>query len=343
VIACEPQVTIKFKRLFEKISKATYGVMVLKDSRETCRDIAWMLERYPMEISAYDLRYLRARAAEHRRLEQDVANIVAADYQPREFALALPPREYQRVAADLLLRRDSLLLADMLGLGKTVTAICTLVAPDALPALIVVPKHLQRQWQREINRFAPGLSTHIIRTGTPYDLTKIGRRKVPYPDVIICTYNKLVGWADELAGTMREVVFDEAHELRHSGTNKYNAAKFVADKAERRLAMSVGQDTWVELRGGCLELVAMIGRIRVGFVYFDEARRGRLRRRDSEERPGTDVDQLRLCMGATEVAHPSPCTSIHDVDPCRRRSPVGDCRSFALPDQRRHALVCAIG
>jgi SNF2 family DNA or RNA helicase len=206
-----------------------------------------------MEIAAYDLRYMRARAAEHRRLEQDVQAISEPDYQPRAYELALPPRDYQRAAADMLLRRDSLLLADDLGVGKSVSAICTLVAPDALPALIVVPKHLQRQWQREINRFAPGLSTTILRSGKPYDLRKIQRRQVPYPDVIICTYMKLVGWADTLAGVVKTVVFDEVQELRHSGTGKYDAAKFVADKADRRLALSAtpvhnyGGEIWTVL------------------------------------------------------------------------------------------------
>lgn len=253
VLQAEPQVTIKYKRVFEKINKAAYGVMLIKDSREACRDIQWMLERYPLEISAYDLRYLRARSAEHRRLEQDVSNIVSTEYKPRDFELALPPREYQRVAADLMLRRDSLLLADDLGVGKSVSAICTLVAPDALPALVVVPKHLQRQWQREINRFAPALSTHIIKTGKPYDLTKVNRRTVPAPDVMICTYGKLVGWADVLAGEIQTVIFDEVQELRHSGTAKYDAAKFVASKAERRMGLSAtpvhnyGGEIWTVL------------------------------------------------------------------------------------------------
>jgi hypothetical protein len=586
VIQAEPQVTIKYKRIFEKINKAAYGVMLIKDSREACRDILWMLERYPLEINAYDLRYLRARAAEHRRLEQDVSNIVSTEYKPREFELALPPREYQRVAADLLLRRDSLLLADELGLGKqqpidtnvltphgwrkighllvgdkvigsdgksasvtgvfpqgikpsyrvhfddgssveagpehlwavayfmggrslqemtlttdqirmrpviqrqwpgagtrsldlsrtklyipvlsspvefapaaplrlppylagqliangalsdstisltchtndwrdihtrllaervdvgavhvyggatrvgirsvlgtvrdlgmnvlsgsksipecfmraapadriaffqglmdgdgscssernkvsydttsprlaeqvvelvrllggraaataydrshqdkptehvirirmpnsippfstsrklsrlsevsrrssrritgvdyvrdvesvcimvdaddhlyatehgilthnTASAICALVAPDALPALIIVPTHIQRQWQREINRFAPGLSTHILKKGTPYDLTKVGRRTVPFPDVIISSYGKTAGgWSDVLAGEIRYLVLDECQELRHRGTQKYDAIAFIAKKAERRLGMS---------------------------------------------------------------------------------------------------------
>jgi SNF2 family DNA or RNA helicase len=55
-------------------------------------------------------------------------------------------------------------LADDMGLGKTLQAITLLsgIYPkEKLPSLIVVPKSLLYNWEQEIKKFSPGLSTHI--------------------------------------------------------------------------------------------------------------------------------------------------------------------------------------
>lgn len=133
---------------------------------------------------------------------------------------------------------------------NTCTAICALASAGALPALVVTMTHLTRQWEREIGRFAPRLRVHRIRKGEPYAFTDIrvevdpltDRRKVVrhkgVPDVILINYHKLHGWADTLAGIVRTVIFDEAQELRHSGTHKYTAARAIAEAADMRCGLT---------------------------------------------------------------------------------------------------------
>src|SRR3546814_2121730 len=92
--------------------------------------------------------------------------------------------------------------------------------PKALPAVVVCPAHLPRHWERAINRFAPELRVHRIRTGQVYPLIREPRdRQVDLfpdrlPDVIIVSYHKLRTWAPTLCEIAGLVVFEECQQLR---------------------------------------------------------------------------------------------------------------------------------
>ena len=84
-----------------------------------------------------------------------------------------------------------LLLADEMGLGKTLQIIGLLLLNlpnEDSPALIVCPTSLIANWQRELKKFAPGLSCLIHRgpqrTGVPTGLTRA--------QVLITTYDTVV-------------------------------------------------------------------------------------------------------------------------------------------------------
>lgn len=227
-VEAQPHVVMRLKRVFPRIDTRQHGTIKIRDSAEVCRELLWFSERFPLEIEPLD--YAERKAGEHKALEIAVTDLMAGRTLPLVFDLALPPREYQRVAADLALRTGGLLLADDLGLGKTAVAIACLTDPRARPALVVTLTHLPRQWEREIAKFTPGLKTHVIKKGTPYEL--------PAADVLICNYHKLGGWADCLATIVRGLVFDEVQELRHEGTGKYEAARHLAEHAWFRLGLS---------------------------------------------------------------------------------------------------------
>lgn len=264
-VQAEPHVAMRLKRLFKKAGRQ-HGTVKLAATDEVSRDLLWFTERYPLELSDLARESLEERAASFDARIERFDALLAGRADPRAFELAIPARTYQRVAADLALQSGGLLVADDVGLGKTCSAIAMLTDPDTRPALIVTLTHLPRQWAREIQRFAPGLRTHVIKKGTPYEFAVVRRRKrrsddqlgllapedeAPrQPDVIIINYHKLNGWADALAGKVRTVVFDEVQELRRSESNKYSAAKHVADAAHYRVGLSVSGDSIVELRGG---------------------------------------------------------------------------------------------
>lgn len=232
-IEAEPHVALRLKRVFGKVAIGARGALRLGDNDENARDLVWFLDRYPMVVD--DRRYLERRAAQHTGRIDAIEGLLAGRYEPPEFDLALPPRRYQRLAAEVILRGGSLLLADDVGLGKTVTAICTFTDRRTLPALVVTLAHLPRQWEHEIKTFAPHLSTHVIKKTAPYDVRgKSGK----LPDVVIANYHKLSGWAEVLSGFVRSVVFDEAQELRHRDSAKYQAAARIARAAHVRTGLS---------------------------------------------------------------------------------------------------------
>lgn len=241
VVRCEPHVRARLKRVFPRCPQQAAGEIPISNTPENCRDLLWFLDRYPMAVEPAGV--LECEADEHRRTEAAVAELLSFHRPPLDIRLAEPAREYQRFAASLLEVKGGLLVADDVGLGKTVTAICSMTIPENLPVLVVCPTQLPRQWAAMIARFAPGLSVHILTKGRPYAITKAmrGGEKVKVdgmPDVIITNYHKLRGWAETLAGSVRLVVFDECQQLRGRGSDIYSAVRHVGEKAHRRLGLS---------------------------------------------------------------------------------------------------------
>jgi len=126
----EPQVSIRLKRTFQKIHKGQYGEIHLSATASNTRELEWFMVRYPMEMEKADRAILIEKAAEQREIEDSIASIMAEDYTPPEMEMALPPREYQKVAAALAMRTGKLLIADDLGLGKAQPLHSTVLTPN---------------------------------------------------------------------------------------------------------------------------------------------------------------------------------------------------------------------
>ena len=234
-IDAEPHVAMRLKRVFGKVNRYAHGVLGLAHAPDVARDLEWFCQRYPLEVDQASAATLAKSAASQRETTLRLEQIMAPGYTPQAFELALPARRYQAREAAVYLEQGHLLIADDVGLGKTASAICSFADPRTLPAVVVAMTHLQRQWHDEIAKFAPALTAHIIKRGTPYPLpTFFGR----HPDVIILTYHKLAGWAEVLAKSARSVVFDEVQELRHAGSQKSDAARQLAESVPFRLGLS---------------------------------------------------------------------------------------------------------
>lgn len=207
-LAAEPHVMIVAKRMFAQSSGRQYKTLRLSNTPEVCRDLDWFLSRYPLVVDGVTA--LNAGADSHRDRQSLVDALLGGRAPLVDVPLALPPRDYQRVAAQMLMAVRRMILGDDLGVGKTLSAICPLVMGGTTPALIVTMTHLVAQWRRELARFAPDLTVHVLGKASPYDYAKGGR----HPDVLLSTYSKLDGWAATLAPIVRYVVFDECQELR---------------------------------------------------------------------------------------------------------------------------------
>lgn len=236
---------MRLRRLFSRIGDRQIGLFKMRITDEVCRELLWFLDRFPLEV-VEGMDVLVQGADAFKRQSEQFAAVIDGKAEPRPFTLALPARHYQSVAAELGLLVKGLLIADEVGLGKTVMSIAMLTDPATRPALICTLTHLPRQWTREIEKFAPSLRVHTVQVGTPYDIT-LGQKKrrrqmdlIPeaFPDVILINYHKLSGWAEWLLGKVKSVVFDEVQELRHSGSKKYAAAQYIAAGCTYRIGLS---------------------------------------------------------------------------------------------------------
>ena len=231
LMSAQPHVEMMAKRVFPGANRSSSGELKLTDTPAMANDIEWFLGRYPLAASAAVKRRLTQQAGQHRRNMAQLTLLDASDYQPPALDLEVQPRQYQIVAAGKHAVGRSLLLGDDVGLGKTCSAICTFTTPGTLPAVVVCMPHLQQQWRAEIRKFLPKIRCHIVKKSSYYPIQF-------EPDVIILSYHKLDGWAKWLGEYCKSVVFDEVQELRRRGTNKYEAARRLANGMEFRLGLS---------------------------------------------------------------------------------------------------------
>ncbi|QYX81893.1 DEAD/DEAH box helicase [Streptomyces akebiae] len=147
-------------------------------------------------------------------------------------ALAAPLRDYQLRGLDWLARMTSLglggCLADDMGLGKTITLIALHLhrqsdVSSAGPTLVVCPASLMGNWQREIEKFAPGVPVrrfHGSRRGldgladAEFVLTTYGTMRLDAPRLADVPWGLVV--ADE-AQHVKNPYSATARELRTIG------------------------------------------------------------------------------------------------------------------------------
>ena len=240
LIECQAHVALRFKRVFARVSVTSYGTHALSDTSDNAFDLEWFLGRYAMEVTPRARAHMRQRSGEYRERATVVEKLLSGRVKLKKVNLALPLREYQLTAVAMVRAMKGLLVADDVGLGKSAVGIGLIAHADARPALVVTLTHLPTQWQAELEKFAPDLNVHILKKGSPYDMT-VGKRgkKEPTPDVIISNYQKLAGWSSTLREFgLRTVIFDEAQELRLRGSQKYAAARNVSSEAVYRLELT---------------------------------------------------------------------------------------------------------
>jgi SNF2 family DNA or RNA helicase len=114
-------------------------------------------------------------------------------------------------------------LADDMGLGKTVQAIAVMLDRAAEgPTLVVAPTSVCPNWESEIARFAPTLTTHRLSAASDRAglIAGLGAR-----DVLICSYTLLHLAAEALAArSWQMVVLDEAQAIKNAETKRAQAS-----------------------------------------------------------------------------------------------------------------------
>ena len=237
VVKGDPSVTEMCKRLFPGSQGSRRGEARFTAHRRAVGDLCWLMLRFPLQVALRDLTLWdnAVREARAYAVRQERALRMPPVMEPPEGTFCGKLMPFQQEGLAYLMQHERCLLADEMGLGKTVQALSCLAAGRELPALIIPPPHLTRNWQEESLRFlridGREPRVHIIRGLKPYEL--------PEADLYIMHYLLLRGWKEVLPRLpVRCVIFDEIQELRHTGTEKYSAASLLSEHCERVIGLS---------------------------------------------------------------------------------------------------------
>nr|OQO25792.1 hypothetical protein B0A51_06964 [Rachicladosporium sp. CCFEE 5018] len=185
--------------------------------------------------------------------------------QPEKMSTEFPLKDYQLVGLNWLnllwSKKLACILADDMGLGKTCQVIAFLAYLQSQNVdgthLVIVPGSTLENWLREFARFAPEL---VVRT---YYGSQVERPELQLAlederseiDVIVTTYDMAVKPDDNkfLRGLEPAVcVYDEAHALRNTQSDRYN--QLMKIKADFKVLL-----TGTPLQNNLRELIAVLG------------------------------------------------------------------------------------
>lgn len=150
----------------------------------------------------------------------------------QEMVLPFEPFPYQYEGIGWLFSHSAALLADEMGLGKTmqtITAIRLLLRSGQLRrVLLVCPKPLIPNWQREFRLWAEEIPVAVIAGPTP---TRLMLWRMPPTPVLLVNYELLVRDIEQLAleGLPRFdlVVLDEAQRIKNRDSRTAEAARSI--------------------------------------------------------------------------------------------------------------------
>lgn len=139
---------------------------------------------------------------------------------------------FQRAGAEFLYTATQALLGDDVGSGKTIQVLAAARTARALPALVVCPSSVKRNWAREANRWFPEANTYVVE-GTAakrnkmlkeasedpnafviinFESVRLHSRLAPYGSVALSQKERTPQILNQIG--FKLVVCDEAHRLQ---------------------------------------------------------------------------------------------------------------------------------
>jgi SWI/SNF-related matrix-associated actin-dependent regulator 1 of chromatin subfamily A len=140
---------------------------------------------------------------------------------------------FQRAGIEFLASRHAALLADDLGLGKTIQLAGLLnYLPDINSCLVVCPASLKSNWHRELTRWLCTRARSIlVCDGSTADVAKA--------DIVIINYDLIGKFYGALSAMSWDlIVFDEGHYLKNPKAQRARYARDLARAAKRRVILT---------------------------------------------------------------------------------------------------------
>lgn len=126
--------------------------------------------------------------------------------------------------------RRHVLIADDMGVGKTLEALATLALLGSQQPIVICPATAKLTWANEIKRFFPSWGVMILLGTTKGTIEEFKNAEVGAPVVRIVNYDILRHWITQLED-YDALVFDESHKLKNPQAARTKAAmKLIKNK-----------------------------------------------------------------------------------------------------------------
>ena len=140
-------------------------------------------------------------------------------------------RPFQKAGIKFASSRAATLIADEMGVGKTIQAIGVVNhQPDIKRVLVICPASLRINWQIELEKWLVRPMTVGVAISNDLPLDK---------DIVVINYDILKRHTEALtAGNFDMLIVDESHNIKNMKTQRYKAVKTVADTIARRVFLT---------------------------------------------------------------------------------------------------------
>lgn len=152
-----------------------------------------------------------------KKIENEAENLILSTQLDAELEVDVKGdlRPFQKAGVKYLLKNHKAMLADSMGLGKTIQAIATCEAKKEYPAIVICPNTLKRNWLNEIKKWTDRTVQVIV--GGKED-------KILPTDYVIINYDIVSKRLDDLERLSAKVlVLDESHKVKELKTIRTKA------------------------------------------------------------------------------------------------------------------------
>lgn len=165
-----------------------------------------------------------------RRLRELAQERMAPTLSDRMQELEDKLRPYQREGVGFALARKRILLADAMGLGKSLQALVAVEKANAYPAVVVCPAAVKLGWANEVLKWVPWRSVQAIQPGD---------RAVRKADLTVVNPELLPRHLEDLKALKpRALILDEAHFFKNPGSQRSKNALELAQGVPLRMALT---------------------------------------------------------------------------------------------------------
>ena len=168
---------------------------------------------------------------------------------------------WQEDAVRFAVDRGYALIADDMGVGKTVEALSTLALRDCRRPVVVAPATAKLTWANEVMRFFPSWRISVLSgTDKRPDLQTMGPEDAT-THVRIVNYDILHSWLLDLANA-DSLVFDESHKLKNGTSRRTKAAVALARQTSPSTILMLSGTPIVNYPAEFIPQLTILGRIK---------------------------------------------------------------------------------